>query len=889
MTKTNQIDSGIPYKSSQEIRQDYIDFFIDRGHKFVKSSSVAPTDDPTIMFTNAGMNQFKSIFLGEEASKVKRAANSQKCLRVSGKHNDLEEVGSDGTHHTFFEMLGNWSFGDYYKKEAITWAWELLTKVWKLPKERLFVTVHTSDDEAKELWLNCTDISPERVLKFGQDNFWEMGAVGPCGPCSEIHFDKGELETQQDTFKDPKEGVNGENDRYVEIWNLVFMQSERLQDGSLKPLKKQHVDTGMGLERVCAIIQNKDYNYDTDLFSPIISKIAKESAVAYSSGPQGMPHRVIADHLRAVVFAITDGVTPANEGRGYVIRRILRRASRFAHKIGFREPFLYKLVATLAEIMKEPFPEITQRQAYVEEVIGAEEKRFLKTLDQGLTRLDKLTSQLVKKKSQVVKGEDVFLFHDTYGFPVDLTRVIVSEKALEIDEEGYTRCMKEQKDRARKAMKFSHDFLSEENWTIFTTGRSTEFIGYDNLSAELKTLRFREDGDNIYLVFDKTPFYVESGGQIGDVGTLENKDLALKVVDTFQVVDLTIHKCTLVQGLLKKETMKSFTGLVSDDHRQPTRCNHSATHLLHAALRSVLGDHVAQQGSYVGPDRLRFDFTHHRSVTKEDIRKIETIVNEQILQNYPVETKVCSFDDAKKQGAMALFGEKYGDTVRVLTMGDFSKELCGGTHVRSTGDIGLFTITEETAIAAGVRRIEAFTGRGALAKVQFEADLVDQLSRSWKAPVHEIINRSKSMSEHLKELEKKLSILELKELNRYVDNLLSQNKVKWGEFFYVVCLCDDKVIAKKDLQRLLDLLQGKLQNGIALVVYEDTADLSALVAVGSKALGPFNANNIIKELNKVTGGRGGGRPDKARAGIKDTSKKETLVNTFPSVLKALEK
>jgi alanyl-tRNA synthetase len=543
---------GIPFLTGKQIRQGFIDFFASKGHIFVPSAPVVPHDDPTLLFTNAGMNQFKSALLGDNREGYKRVANSQKCIRVSGKHNDLDEVGRDTYHHTFFEMLGNWSFGDYYKKDAIRWSWELLTEVWKLPKERLFVTVYKNDDEAENLWKSETDIAHERIMRFGEkSNFWEMGDVGPCGPCSEIHFDMGDPATQAATYADLVEGVNGTNARYIELWNNVFMQSERLSTGELKPLKNQNVDTGMGFERIVSVIQGSGSNYETDVFQPIISRIAELTGVAYSKGPEGTPHRVIADHVRALSFAIADGATPGNEGRGYVLRRILRRGSRFARNLGQRESFIWKLVQTLADTMGEAYPELVQRRAYIEQVIRAEEERFMRTLDQGLDRFSKIAQDVKAKKETVIGGADVFTLYDTYGFPTDLTRVLAEEQGLSIDEAGYAKYMDEQRERARGAAKFDGSLGSDEGWTLLSPSLDTEFIGYTTLVSDVNVRRYREVGDQVLVVLDKTPFYAEAGGQVGDTGTLTGKEgpagaplVQLRVLDTVKMFDMVRTSAT---------------------------------------------------------------------------------------------------------------------------------------------------------------------------------------------------------------------------------------------------------------------------------------------------------------------------------------------------------
>ncbi|MFK7823151.1 MAG: alanine--tRNA ligase [Oligoflexales bacterium] len=885
MSTSKTTTFGIPYKTCNEIRTDFIKFFEQKAHKFIPSSNIAPLDDPTLLFTNAGMNQFKTLFLGDNRDGLKRAVNTQKCLRVSGKHNDLDEVGRDGTHHTFFEMLGNWSFGDYYKKEAITWAWELLTKVWKLPKERLFATIYLDDDEAHQIWKSETDIDPRNILRFDKDNFWEMGTIGPCGPCSEIHFDMGDLKTQAQTFNDPKEGVNGENQRYIEIWNLVFMQFERLKDSSLQALKETHVDTGSGFERICSVIQGKTSNYETDVFAPIIEEIVEKSGTPYSPEESGVAHRVIADHLRALTFTIADGVTPGNEGRGYVMRRILRRASRFAHSLGHTKPFIYTLVPTLIAHMAEAFPELKARQDYVARVIESEEARFLKTLDKGLARMDKLLSELKKKKKRIIPGKDAFLFHDTYGFPFDLTSVIAEENGFEVDREAYLACMEEQKERARKSAKFDDSFGSDEGWVIYQQSKETKFVGYESLQSESKTLRYREDGDSLYILLETSPFYAEAGGQVGDIGILENSELSIRIEDTFKVLDYHVHKGSLIKGLISEASMKQFNAKVDESAREKTKRNHTATHILHSALRMVLGKHVEQQGSHVGPSRLRFDFTHHSSLSKEQLEEVEDWVNERLQENAAVTTQIMPIKEAKNKGAMALFGEKYGENVRVLSMGEFSIELCGGTHAKATGDIGLLSITSESSIAAGVRRIEAITGATALEQCKREKAIISKLSKELKAKPETLTERVLNMNTKLKVLEKELAGFKAKESRKNIDDFISKHSEQIGEFTSIVGKLDSKIFPKEGLQELTDSLAERFKTQLAILSHVDEGQLAIIAVVGKEILPRVKAGELVKELSQVAGGRGGGRPDKARAGSKFPEKENDVLQTAKKLLK----
>jgi alanyl-tRNA synthetase len=884
---------GIPFLTGKQIRQGFIDFFISKGHVYVPSAPVVPHDDPTLLFTNAGMNQFKSALLGDNREGWKRVANSQKCIRVSGKHNDLDEVGRDTYHHTFFEMLGNWSFGDYYKKDAIRWSWELLTEVWKLPKDRLFATVYQDDDESEALWKSETDIPHDRIMRFGaKSNFWEMGDVGPCGPCTEIHFDMGDAATREATFKDPIQGVNGPNARYIELWNNVFMQSERLQSGDLKPLKSQNVDTGMGFERVVSVIQGSGSNYETDVFQPIITRIAALSGVAYSKGPEGTPHRVIADHLRALSFAIADGATPGNEGRGYVLRRILRRGSRFARNLGQREPFICKLVATLAETMGDAYPELAQRQGYIEQVIRAEEERFMRTLDQGLDRFAKIAAETKSKSLPAIVGAEVFTLYDTYGFPVDLTRVLAEEQGLTIDEAGYTKHMEEQRERARGAAKFDGSFASDEGWTLLSPSLDTEFVGYETLTAEVSARRYREHGDQILAVLDKTPFYAEAGGQVGDSGSLTGKpgptgqpSVELKVVDTVKVFDMIVHKCELLGGILSPETMKSLSAQVDGEGRFRTVRNHSATHLLHSALRKVLGDHVQQQGSRVAPDSLRFDFTHFQAMTPEEIRSVEYEVNLRIEENHPIRHAVHGIDEAKKMGAMALFGEKYGDRVRVITMGEVSMELCGGTHARATGDIGFLKIVSESSIASGVRRIEAVTGLGALELVQKQQTALAEVGKVFKAKPGQEIERAAEASAKIKALEKEVLDLRQAQARLQAITLVAEKGKTMNGATVLVHKLDEKTFPKESISHLVDGLAAHLRNGVAVLTQASGDSLSIYAVAGKEAQAKVKAGDLIKAIGPIADARGGGKPDRAQAGSKSPEKEPLVLAEAEKYLK----
>ncbi len=869
---------GIPPMSSVEIRQSYIDFFAARAHTVVPSSPVVPNDDPTLLFVNSGMNQFKALFLGDNRSGLKRAVDSQKCLRVSGKHNDLDEVGRDTYHHTFFEMLGNWSFGDYYKKDAITWSWQLLTEIWKMPKERLFVTVYNDDDEAEAIWKNETDIDHRRIMRFGEkSNFWEMGEIGPCGPCTEIHFDMGDLATQDATYADPVLGVNGTNERYIELWNNVFMQFERLSTGELKPLKAKHVDTGMGLERVCSVIQGKGSNYETDVFRPLIDQIAALTKVAYDPGVAGTPHRVVADHLRALSFAIADGATPGNEGRGYVLRRILRRASRFSQQLNQKDPFIFRLVPTLVEIMGSAYPELHQRQDYIMQVIEAEEARFMRTLKDGLARFAKIAADLKAKNKTVVPGQDVFVLYDTYGFPADLTGLLAEEHSLSIDQAGFATSMQEQRDRARSAAKFDASLASDEGWIINQPTLETNFVGYSQTETTTQVTRYREVGDDILVCLKASPFYAESGGQVGDTGVIRGKDLELRVVDTFKVLEMHVHKCTLVTGLVTPKSMQDVTASIDVEARAATIRNHSATHLLHQALRQVLGSHVQQQGSRVAPDALRFDFTQPKGVTADDLLQVEELVNRQILANTPIVTAESGIAEAKAAGALALFGEKYGDKVRHIKMGGFSHELCGGTHAAATGEIGQFRITSEGSIAAGIRRIEGVTGLPALKVAQQHGSILAAASRQLKAKPEDLVARIDELSERVRESDKELKAFRQAHINTLAQQLIDTDAQEIQGTKVVIKKLDAKVFPRDTHQTLLDSLAAKLQNGVAFLTQVEEGNLSLMAAVGTDARGHIKAGDLVKELGLLAEGRGGGRPDKAQAGSRFPDKEPVVL------------
>jgi len=882
-------------KSAKEIRNDFIGYFEKQKHKFIQSAPVVPQDDPTLLFTNAGMNQFKSIFLGDNPQKLTRAANSQKCMRVSGKHNDLEEVGRDHYHHTFFEMLGNWSFGDYYKKEAIRWGWELLTDVWKIPKDRLFVTIHTSDDEADALWKSETDIDPKRIMRFGdKSNFWEMGETGPCGPCSEIHYDVGDAATRDATYADPVEGVNGANARYRELWNLVFMQYNREKNGSLKPLPAKHVDTGMGFERICAVIQGVDSNYDTDVFRPIIAELESMSGKKYDSGVAGTPFRVIADHIRSLTFAITDGAFPSNEGRGYVLRRLLRRAYRFGRELGFHEPFLYRLVGIVIREMGEAFPEITQRRMYVEEVIQSEEERFGATLEQGIEKFTAMVDACKKGGGTVLSGSDVFTLYDTYGFPMDLTRLMAEEQQVSIDEAGYERLMAGQKTRAREARK-ADEGLSPEGWTELRPTSGTEFVGYDHETCTVSICRYKitdenDDDISLLLVLDKTPFYAESGGQVGDSGFLKSASgIELRINDTIKWNDLVVHRASAAFPIADEKLRQIFTAEVTHANRAAIRRNHTATHLLQAALRKVLGSHIHQAGSKVEPSGLRFDFTHFKALTNEELAAVSQHVNEWILENFTVATTSQELEAAKAAGATALFGEKYGDKVRVVSIDPISKELCGGTHVGATGTIGLFHITTETSISAGVRRIEAVTGTGVLSLLDEKINSIGSLTSMLKVNEKKLPERVAALVESVKQLELRVKELSSAQSGSVVDTYFDEAVKNSAVCPWVVKNCG--ALDKESFARIADAINDRIKaenRTLMAVVIGAEVDGKALFAAGcgtdSAATFGVHCGELVKASSKIAGGGGGGSSTRAQAGGKDPAKIDEALAAVAKVL-----
>lgn len=844
--------------TSSEIRQHFLDFFKSKDHRIVESSPVVPFDDPTLLFTNAGMNQFKDVFLGLGKRDYTRAADTQKCIRVSGKHNDLEEVGYDTYHHTFFEMLGNWSFGDYYKEEAIVWAWELLTEVWKLPKERIWATVYRTDDEALDIWKSKTDINPNHVLKFDEkDNFWEMGDTGPCGPCSEIHINL------SDNLEDASL-VNAGDPRCIEIWNLVFIQYNRDETGKLNELPAKHVDTGMGFERVCAVLQGKSSNYDTDVFTPLLSEIEKISGIKYEKEEDRIAMRVIADHARTLTIAIADGAVPGNEGRSYVLRRILRRASRYGRKLNLKEPFIYKIVDVIADTMGSVFPEIISNKENIEKIIKAEEESFNATLDRGIELFESIIS---KNSSKVISGDDVFKLYDTFGFPVDLTNVMAKEQGFSIDEKRFNDLMNEQRERARKATK---DKISTANLTAnlgdLSSLEKTEFLGYKTLESEAKVLSIDEN----FIVLDKTPFYAEGGGQIGDAGKLFFNNKELEIVNTIKMNNIFAHQYV---GKTDLSAGAEVTAKVDAKRRWDIMRNHSATHFLHAALRKILGKHVQQSGSYVGPDRLRFDFSHFQKLSDSEILGIENLVNEKLRENLPMtHHKSIPFEEAKKMGALMFFGDKYGDSVNVVQFGNYTMEFCGGTHVQNSSEIGLFKIISESSIASGVRRIEAVTGKG-----------VEEFIIKQDEKIQKNEHRVNELLEEKKKLEKEIAELLLKEKLGGIDSIINSKETVEG-----VDLYRGKVESSNmdELKSMGDELRNKIKSGIGLIIAEVEDKVQMVCVVSDDLIKEKNlsAGKIVGDIAKILGGGGGGRPHLATAGGKDVSKIDEALNSLSSII-----
>ena len=865
-------------KTAVQIREEFQAFFESKGHTRVQSAPLLPQDDPTLLFTNAGMNQFKDVFLGTGRRSYLRAVDTQKCLRVSGKHNDLEEVGFSPNHHTFFEMLGNWSFGDYFKEEAIAWAWELLTDVWRLPKDRMWATVFGGDEkdgleadvEAEKLWKRVTDLPANRVLRLGkEDNFWEMGSTGPCGPCSEIHFYLGDDPAQQDAVPDL------DSEDYVEIWNLVFIQYNRGADGILQPLPAQHVDTGMGFERICSILQGVKTTYDTDVFLPVIGAISEITRKPYNKDHQ-VPIRVIADHVRTLAFAIADGVLPSNEGRGYVLRRILRRAARFGRSLGMHEPFIFRLIETVVREMSVAFPEVKEKRDYIERVIRSEEEGFGKTLDRGLEIFDAMQAK------GHISGTDAFQLYDTYGFPIDLTRLMAAEKGIEVDEEGFEAQMAAQQERSRSAASFDFQVSVSEVTHI----PESKFVGYETLVSDSRIVACQPAQDEMLdLYLDITPFYAESGGQVGDTGEIVGEGVRFEVATTFKAGEAIVHRGRLCDGQAEGLKGMDVKARVDAETRLNTARNHTATHLMHRALRQVLGDHVHQAGSLVAPDRLRFDFTHFEGVTPAQLDDIVGIVNDAVRRDWAVEISFETLDRAVEMGAMMLFSEKYGDVVRMVQVGDFSLELCGGTHVQSTGQIGLFQLTQETGTAAGVRRIEAVTGSGAEALVRDQKKILADLSSQLNASTSELSDKVAHLIAHNRELERELQSLRREragsEMDMLVNSALNVNGLR-------VVAAEVSPPDMDGFRTMGDGLRDALgTGGVGVIGANLNGKASLLAVVTDDLIGQgVQAGNVVKAIAQIVGGGGGGRPHLAQAGGKFPEKIGEALARVPDIIRA---
>ena len=879
-----------------EIRTKFLEYFKNHEHEIVASSSLVPQDDPTLLFTNAGMVQFKRVFMGADKRPYVRAVTSQKCVRAGGKHNDLENVGYTARHHTFFEMLGNFSFGDYFKEEAISLAWKFLTVELGLPAEKMWVSVYKDDDEAFELWEKVEDLPEGRIVRLGEkDNFWSMGDTGPCGPCSEIHIDQGEGSSPCDN---PNCAVGCDCDRYLELWNLVFMQFYRSEDGTMTPLPKPSIDTGMGLERVAAVLQGKSNNYDSDLFAPVIEELEKLSGIKYGEQQaMDVAMRVIADHARATTFLVADGVLPSNEGRGYVLRRIMRRAVRYGKKLGMEKPFMDAVTRAVCEEMRGAYPQVEDVRALLEKVVTNEEERFRETLENGLVQLDAKIEELQKSGDKmVIDGEFIFKLYDTYGFPFDIVRDISLERGVSFDEAGFNNAMEVQREKSRASQKCEGVKLQDEGVkALGEAGKKAKFLGYEGLEGKSRvegllsedgvTLESLQAGEKGKLFVSATPFYAEAGGQMGDCGEVVWQGGKALVTGTNSEGDgIILHDVTVKEGTLTRDTEVEL--LVNSEDRKATAANHTATHILHASLQKILGDHVKQSGSLVGPERLRFDFTHFSQVTREELSQIEKLVNEQIRLNTVVKTELLSKDEAISQGATALFGEKYDDDVRVVSLGDFSKELCGGTHVGATGEIGFFVVLSEGGIAAGVRRIEALTGDAALNYIQklmaSQAQLGDMLS----CKVDEIVSKVEGLLDTIKEADKKIEQLASQLTSSGLDDLFNNSTEVAGVKLIAAEVALDNPKALRDLG---DKIRDNFDSGIA-VIGGKVGEKAALLAIVTKDLTEkVKADQIVNEVAGIVGGKGGGRSDMAQAGGTMPDKLGEAIAAVPGIVENLMK
>ncbi|MBC8413752.1 MAG: alanine--tRNA ligase [Nitrospira sp.] len=870
---------------SSEIRQLFLDFFKAKGHEVVISSGLLPQDDPTLLFTNAGMNQFKSVFLGDEQRPYSKAVSVQKCLRAGGKHNDLENVGRTARHHTFFEMLGNFSFGDYFKEDAIAWGWEFLTEWAKLPVDKLLVTVYEQDDEAAEIWKNKVGLSADKIFRLGEkDNFWQMGDTGPCGPCSEIHIDLG-----------PETGcgkadcqVGCECDRYLEIWNLVFMQYNRDSSGTLTPLPKPSIDTGMGLERLSAIMQGKLNNFDSDLFTPVFAHLEGITGKKYGASPEiNVSMRVIADHIRTAAFVLSEGLTPSNEGRGYVLRRIVRRAARHGFMLGLEKPFLYKILDLVYEMMSGAYPELLENTEMSRKVLQLEEERFAHTLASGMGLLDKVIAEVKGSGGKVIPGAELFKLYDTYGFPVDLAQDIAEDNELGIDHQGFQEEMELQKTRARASWVGGEDDGSGVYRDIKSRCGKTEFTGYETISTESRIVAILKDGeltetasagDKVEVVLDRTPFYGESGGQVGDTGIIKSEGMKMEVMDTRKFHDMMLHIADVRTGQLKTGMVVSAS--VNTGRRDAIMRNHTATHLLQSALKNILGDHIKQAGSMVSQDRLRFDFTHFFAMNEKEIEEVETLVNEQVILNKPVNVHETDIDDAISKGVTALFGEKYGERVRVVRAGDFSAELCGGTHCRATGDIGPFKITSEGSVASGIRRVEAVTGFSAFEFLKEREQELKKAAGLLKVTELGVSDKIEKIVNDMKLQEKELERVKQKAVSGNLDSVL-QDVQTVGDVQVLASTMDG--LDMKSLRTLVDKIRDKMESGV-IVLGSVLDGQGYYVSVVTKDLASrFHAGDILKV---VTGGKGGGRPDMAQGGTRDTEGMSAAINAVVEMIKS---
>lgn len=871
--------------TGNDIRKGFLDFFADRGHAVVRSSSLIPEKDPSLLFTNAGMVQFKNVFLGVERLPYVRAASAQKCLRISGKHNDLESVGRDTYHHTFFEMLGNWSFGDYYKEEAIAWAWELLTREWGLPSQRLWATVFVDDDDAAALWSKISGLPAERILRFGEkENFWEMAETGPCGPCSEIHIDRGARACDRRDEAGHRCQVNGDCARFIELWNLVFIQYNRAPDGKIEELPSKHVDTGMGLERISAVLQGVGSNYDVDFMRDLIVTTEGIAGRKYGVDPAAdVSFRVIADHARAVSFLIADGVSPGNEGRGYVLRRLLRRAARHGRMLGLKEPFLFRVAATVAAIMGGAYPELQAEGGRIRDLIRAEEERFGETLEKGLVLLDEAVAELRQNRQTVLSGEVAFRLYDTYGFPLDLTEDILRNQGISVDQVGFDRLMEEQRSRAREAREQIQGDLRVQ------LDRDILFVGYDRLEAESRVVAIysrgegREEvgeGTEADLMTAETPFYGEAGGQVGDRGVIETtRGDQMEVFDTqHPTPQLTVHRGRVKKGRI--QVGDAVVLRVDPIHRRRTVLNHSATHILHSVLREELGAHVRQAGSLVAPDRLRFDFSHSGAIPGERLEVIEKKVNDRIRQDAEVRIEESSFDEALRRGALAFFGEKYGERVRVVSIGEFSVELCGGTHVHRSGEIGIFKLHSEGGIAAGVRRVEAVTGEGALELIRSYEQTLKEIGDMVRATPQEAVERVKKLLQQQRDLQREIESLQ-SQLGR--DQMTRFRPKEYNGIKAVV----EKVerVDAKQLREMADQLKKDIGSGVVFLASSGEGNVTMVSSVTADLTSRYHAGNIIKEVAPIVGGGGGGRADFAQAGGKNPAKIDAVLKRVWEILR----